>query len=100
MLLLDFGVAQKRKRIIIIGVKKDSTINLKEIYTSINKQKCTTKTVRDVLFSLPKFYPKNTPTKKISHAGKSNLLSHTPRFHNTRDIQILRLWSILGIIKA
>jgi DNA (cytosine-5)-methyltransferase 1 len=88
----DFGVAQKRKRIIIIGVKKDSNINLKEIYTSINKQKCTTKTVRDVLFSLPKFYPKNTPTKKISHAGKSNLLSHTPRFHNTRDIQIFKDW--------
>ena len=92
LLSSDFGVAQKRKRIIIIGVKKDSTINLKEIYTSINKQKCTTKTVRDVLFSLPKFYPKNTPTKKISHAGKSNLLSHTPRFHNTRDIQIFRDW--------
>lgn len=88
----DFGVAQKRKRIIIIGVKKDSTINLKEIYTAINKEKCATKTVRDVLFSLPKFYPKNTPTKKISHAGKSNLLSHTPRFHNTRDIQIFRDW--------
>ena len=88
----DFGVAQKRKRIIIIGVKKDSTINLKEIYTAINKEKCATKTVRDVLFSLPKFYPKNTPSKKISHSGKSNLLSHTPRFHNTRDIQIFRDW--------
>ena len=88
----DFGVAQRRKRIIIIGVKKDSTINLKEIYISINKQKCTTKTVRDVLFNLHKFYPKNTPTKKISHTGKSNLLSHTPRFHNKRDIQIFRDW--------
>lgn len=88
----DFGVAQKRKRIIIIGVKKESTINLKEIYTSINKQKCATKTVRDVLFNLPKFYPKNRPSKKISHSGKSNLLSHTPRFHNTRDIRIFMDW--------
>jgi DNA (cytosine-5)-methyltransferase 1 len=88
----DFGVAQKRKRIIIIGVKKESTLNLDEIYSAINKKKCPTKTVRDVLFGLPKFYPMNNPSKKFSHTGKSNILSHTPRFHNPRDIQIFKDW--------
>jgi DNA (cytosine-5)-methyltransferase 1 len=95
----DFGVPQKRRRVIIIGVNKSSNLNLEEIYSSINKLKSKDKVyVKDAIGHLPKFKPlkdsKKENGKNISHkkVSKENVFQHQPRFHNTRDIEIFKKW--------
>lgn len=54
----DFGVPQKRNRVIIIGVRKDLQIDVNQIYSSVNEQKTSNiKTVADAIRDLPKFIP-------------------------------------------
>ncbi len=99
----EYGVPQKRKRVIIIGVKK-TIKNYKMISTKFYDQMKKHKikkiyTVYDAIGDLSKFYPLAKPSKekgkRISHSSKnnksSNLLSHFPRFHNERDIKIFKL---------
>ena len=95
----NFGVPQKRKRVIIIGANKkcfDSKI-LDDLYIqlkNINVDK--KKTVRDTIFNFPKIYPiKNKINNSKSHNivdSKVILPNHMPRFHNNRDINIFREW--------
>lgn len=96
----DFGVPQKRNRIIIIGVKKDSSFKLEEIYEYINNNKIkgNYKTVKDTISHLPKLNPINGLLKEngknISHnqlEGKK-IKFHEPRFHNERDRNIFVRW--------
>ena len=99
----EYGVPQKRKRVIIIGVKKtikNYKIISNNFYYQMNKyKKNKVSTVFDAIGDLGKFYPLAQPSKengkKISHSSKkntnSNLLSHNPRFHNERDIKIFKL---------
>lgn len=96
----DFGVPQKRNRIIIIGVRKNSKLDLEKIYTNINsiKSKENANTVGDAISHLPKLIPLGKAIKKenknISHLlkGKKDIPFHYPRFHNDRDVLIFNKW--------
>lgn len=95
--LSEFGVPQKRKRIIIIGIRRDnSSIDyqqiLKEIYDVIKKNGVEgTKTVRDVLSDLPPIYPVENPTRSHSYTNDSEINGHKSRFHSERDKKIFRM---------
>lgn len=56
----DFGVPQKRNRIIIFGTKHDSQFNTEEFYDSLtaHKSKLPHKTVRDAIGDMPRLTPK------------------------------------------
>lgn len=96
----DLGVPQKRNRIIIIGVKSNSKINLEDIYKSINSFKNISKikTVSDTISHLPKLLPIGNSikigNKNISHKlkDKTTINYHEPRFHNDRDVTIFKNW--------
>lgn len=93
--LSEFGVPQKRKRVIIIGIRKDNlkidyqTI-LKNIYLDgFNKYKVkSVKTVSDAIGDLPEIYPDKEPKGKKSHISNNNINGHYSRFHSSRDQQI------------
>lgn len=95
--LSEFGVPQKRKRVIIIGIRRDiSSIDyqqiLKEIYDVIKKNGVEgTKTVRDVLFDLPPIYPVENPTRSHSYTNDSEINGHKSRFHSERDKKIFTM---------
>lgn len=101
----DFGVPQKRNRIIIVGVRKDLNIDLEKVYSAIDNHKtAVVKTVADAIGQLPKFFPLEKPKKEdgknISHIGDCTAVSlHTPRFHNVGDIQIFTQWVKQGMNK-
>lgn len=95
----DYNVPQDRKRVIIFGVKKEYEDMLEIFYEKLQLNKNEKKvTVRDVLYSLPKFYPLEKPYKKdnknYSHRCETNniLNLHEARYHNKRDIEIFRKW--------
>lgn len=96
----EFGVPQKRNRVIIIGVRSDSNINLEDIYKSINslKNNLSYKTVGDAISHLPKLLPIGKAVKidgkNISHElkEKKTIKYHEPRFHNDRDVTIFKNW--------
>jgi len=100
----DFGVPQKRNRVIIVGIRrasKRSNLNLENIYSAINKQKVKTpQTLRETISHLPKFKPTNDIVKikgrKYSHipVDLNDVVeeNHMPRFHNIRDIKVFKEW--------
>lgn len=98
----DFGVPQKRNRVIIIGVKYNSKLQLEDIYSEIDqlKRKVKPKNVSDAIAHLPKFKPLKSPLKvdgkSVSHQliGQELIPYHEARYHNTRDIKIFKKWII------
>lgn len=100
--LSEFGIPQKRKRIILVGLNKEcfSENNqeiLQDFYcTILNKYKeKDIKTVKDAIGDLPKFFPREHEEKigkkKYSHYPEiTNFPDHYPRYHNKRDIEIFR----------
>lgn len=98
----DYGVAQSRKRVIIVGVK-DSLLGklgvnelLRDFYTKIiPKYKVEKSNVKNAISDLPKFYPLKTVEKhngrNYSHTHGASINGHQPRFHNSRDIEIFNL---------
>lgn len=90
-----FGIPQKRKRVIIFGVRKDlNKVIVNDFYKHMlsykqNKETCS----KEYLSNLPKYYPIKNGKGKISHESKSshNVLNHFPRYHNSRDISIFRI---------
>jgi DNA (cytosine-5)-methyltransferase 1 len=96
----ELGVPQKRNRVIIIGVKKSSKVNLEELYSEIDllKQTIKSKSVFDAIGNLPKYKPLKTQRKingkNVSHKliGKDGIKYHEARFHNQRDVDIFRKW--------
>ena len=98
----EFGIPQKRDRIIILGLSKDAygeeaTQLLNRFYTEILPQyKCKKKkTVREAIGDLPVLYPLMFETKidgrKTSHTYPVPYVeNHIPRWHSTRDIGIFR----------
>ncbi len=107
----DYGVPQIRKRVIIIGVRKDIEISADQFYNTIKKTHCdpsekgTSKlknyvTVKEAIAELPKlkpgeglkkvlFRPKeaNEFLSQIRPNSKYELLDHISRTHNELDIQ-------------
>lgn len=100
--LSEFGVPQKRKRVILIGLNKDFFSgnlqdSLNHFYDDIlSKYKTKIKlTVRDAIMDLPKLLPAENEYyingKKYSHLQhESEILDHNPRYHNKRDIGIFK----------
>src|SRR5690606_21771601 len=100
----DFGVPQKRNRVIIIGIRNDiisSDFNLQTIYTEIDRLKSPqTKTVKDAIGIMPAFKPTNkTETingRKHSYKPIDSTLEYDdnlwPRFQNERDIKVFHEW--------
>lgn len=101
--LNDFGIPQKRSRVIIIGLRNKSYSSqgnieniLENFYTDFkNSFKEKEKTAFEAIGDLPKILPNPSKTikgKKYSHiCSNSEHLNHLPRFHNKRDIDIFRL---------
>jgi DNA (cytosine-5)-methyltransferase 1 len=107
----DYGVPQIRKRVIIIGVRKDVKISPESVYKSIIKthtseEECKINglekyiTVKDAIEELPKlkpgggqknieFIPKieNDFLKKIRPQSKIILSDHIARNHNDLDVK-------------
>jgi DNA (cytosine-5)-methyltransferase 1 len=96
----DFGVPQKRNRVIIIGVKNKSGVVLEDLYKQIDsfKGKIKRLSVEDSIKHLPELMPltekKKQNGKNISHSQKSKFVVkyHEPRYHNERDIAIFNQW--------
>ena len=102
--LLDFseyGIPQKRHRIIILGLSKEvygdrAPELLKRFYDELlPARKCPVKTVWEAIGDLPVLYPAAEGTKingrKASHcASVPAVPNHIPRFHNARDMEIFR----------
>jgi len=98
--LSEYGVPQKRKRVIIIALRKDlySDIQglLKSFYTEhLPKYKENEKHVHDAIADLPRLLPLDEEIKvggrKYSHDFTAAVANHVPRFHNQRDMKIFRL---------
>lgn len=95
----DFGVPQKRNRIIIIGIPANSKYKLDDFYEALSQRKIEKhKTVRDAIGKMPKLLPLETidasGRSKVSHkqvSGKAIDL-HFSRYHGERDQKLFREW--------
>lgn len=107
---VNYGVPQIRKRVIIIGVRKDIKIDVEDIYSSIKithnetaglqNRKKDPVTVRDAIADLPFLYPgegkdsikfeyklDNEYLKHIGDKDLEVLRHHVARKHNEKDIE-------------
>ena len=115
----NYGVPQERKRIILIGVRKDINIAAEDVYKAIEKthylpgassdeKKGLKKfvTVKDAIGDLPKLqqgqgekiidYPNkydscNAYVKKIRNREDEKLRDHVARRHNEKDVERYRV---------
>ena len=94
-----YGVPQKRKRVIIYGVKKDleSSSRINEFYRIMKESKTKEPlNSKSVFEGLPLIFPiKNNGSKRVSHYVQENGIpvpkNHEPRFHSERDIKIFKI---------
>lgn len=96
--LTEFGIPQKRKRVIIVGIRRDSNSVdyqsiLKKFYTStLSTEKVTEKvTVKEAIGDLPPIYPLDMPIKRQAYENNSCINGHSVRFHNKRDQEIFHI---------
>lgn len=99
----DFGVPQARKRLIIIGIRKEQGIDtqtiLKNFYEEIlPRYKVSNKvSVREAIGDLPKCIPvfdEELHKKKIAYFVENKTINttwHEPRYHNLRDMGIFKM---------
>ncbi|MBC1405545.1 DNA cytosine methyltransferase [Listeria welshimeri] len=90
--LTEYGVPQKRKRVIIVGVRKDSSAIdyqclLRSFYNNILVSMKVSKknTVKDALADLPPIYPLKEQVAKKAYENNSCINGHYSRFHSKRD---------------
>jgi DNA (cytosine-5)-methyltransferase 1 len=95
----NFHVPQNRKRILLIGVKENNSLNLDEIYQEIRRREDPENktTVKDAIGFLPVILPLKKAIKdgrkNISHYSETNhVAQHIPRYHNSRDVEIFKEW--------
>ncbi len=98
--LTQFGVPQKRNRVIIIGIRKNLCDNAETVLTDfysniLTKYHEPLKTVQETIGDLPKLFPTaeyRLGGKKYSHSqAKITVSNHEPRFHNQTDIGTFKL---------
>lgn len=96
--LADYGVPQNRKRIIILGVRKNTFGSVAsrlvdEFYSNIMPSfKCRKKTVKDAIGDLPRFLPHIENGKvRYSLEGSREVPNHMPRHHSERDLKVFKL---------
>ena len=94
----EFGVPQKRKRVIIAAFRRDMHENPRAVvnnfYSNLLLEKTSTiTTVKQAIGGLPKLYPTKVLKGKKSHIeDELNFLAdHEPRFHSQRDIGIFKM---------
>ena len=99
----DYGVPQKRKRVIILGLRKEiygdqSPILIKKFYEEIlpSYKLEKKKTLRDAIGDLPGLYPAEKVMiydgRKTAHTIASTVVkNHISRYHNQRDIQLFSM---------
>jgi len=99
----DFGVPQHRKRVIIFGVRADTSASVELIdafYNDLSDRVIPTQTsVRDAIGHLARLTPLRKPERRDgrtwSHAfAKKSIDDHVPRFHNVRDQRIFRMLAL------
>ncbi len=100
----EFGIPQHRKRVIILGVRKNSFKDEKTASDILdyfyNKEipsfRTSPKTVSNAIGDLPKIYPAKEIVKengrKYSHipCSATVIANHEPRFHSERDIAVFK----------
>ena len=92
-----YNVPQKRKRVIIFGIKKseNSTNKIKEFYSLMKRNSSEKPLNSKIAFeNLPKIYPSVLNSQfshKIEDSDFSSLKNHEPRNHNKRDIDVFKL---------
>lgn len=101
--MADYGVPQNRKRLIILGLSKETYgIRAKQLLDSFYSEILPTFKVKkrvsvlQAIGDLPKLYPLPTAERaagrKLSHSESLvPVANHCPRFHNDRDISIFRM---------
>lgn len=95
--LADFGVPQNRKRVIIIGIRRDNISTnyqnlLKYFYDELLPlKKSEIKTVRDAIADLPPIFPIENPTRRLAYTNDSKINGHNSRYHSERDKKIFNL---------
>lgn len=98
--LTQYGIPQNRKRVIIIGLRRDLYDDHQEILQNFYENviplyREDLQTVRDAISDLPHFIPTGTVErvngKNVSHTYNFDVPNHFPRFHSERDIQIFRI---------
>ena len=97
----EYGVPQNRKRVIILGLSKDTYGSqakglLENFYNKIlPAHKAKSVTVREAIAELPRLYPLETDERirgrRYSHTSNASLKNHIPRWHNERDRKIFAL---------
>jgi len=101
--LPKFGIPQKRRRVIILGVNKRkfgsiSQQIISDFYNCIMPSFFTVmRSVKEAIGDLPALLPLDNPVryngKNYSHSFTSDCekINHLPRFHSKRDIEIFHL---------
>ncbi len=92
-----YNVPQKRKRVIIFGVKKgkNSSLKVQDFYRRL-RSKATEKPLNSKMAfeNLPKIYPARiagVQSHSVVLNGTPLLKNHEPRMHNARDMEIFGL---------
>lgn len=93
--LSEFGVPQKRKRVIIVGIRRDVVnVDYQELLEKFYEQTLMMEkvpivsTVRDAISNLPPIYPLDVPVKRMAYTNHSGINGHSARFHSKRDQEI------------
>lgn len=94
----DYNVPQYRPRVIIFGVREDSSISLEDLYKELKSKISSYKpTVRDAIGNLPPIFPleqvSKVNNKNLSHyATDDSDPFHQPRHCSSRDLSTIRTW--------
>lgn len=97
---VNFEVPQYRPRVIILGIREGSKLNLEELYKSIEEERNldVQLTVKDAIGDLPALYPLPEQIKDGRHCRSHQLnvdpsvTLHDSRNHAPREQQIFREW--------
>ena len=96
----DFNVPQHRPRVIILGIREDSSLSLSDLYSAISAEKHAgpAPTVRDAIGNLPPLYPLDVPLRVGRHVfshtrcNDPHVTFHEARHHSERDRRVFREW--------
>ena len=97
---VNFSVPQHRPRVIILGIRNDTKLNLDDLYAAIDKEKNlkVKLTVRDALSQLPSLYPLPQQVKegRYTRSHQKNpdqtITQHEARNHGSRERAIFKEW--------